>query len=81
MYFTLRFDVLISDILFMTASSDSTLKFWVVARAGITKKYIPNFDKGDARAKVIVAGDETALTVGMHPGSRSMENQHFTQFF
>ena len=63
----------------MTASSDSTLKFWMVSRAGITKKYIPNFDKGDGRAKVIAAGDETALTVGMHPGSRCSDNRHFVK--
>ena len=69
-YFTQRFLVLISDSLFMTASSDSTLKFWTVARAGVTKKYIRNFDKADTQAKVIVAGDETALTVGTNPGTR-----------
>ena len=64
----------------MTASSDSTLKFWMVARAGITKKYIPNFDKADTRAQVIVAGDETALTVGIYPGSRCRQSYVINTF-
>ena len=59
----------------MTASQDSTLRFWIVAKAGITKKYIPNFDKADTQANVIVAGDDTALTVGTDPGSRCSNNQ------
>ena len=55
----------------MTASHDSTIKYWRISRTKATKKkYIPNFEKADTQAKVIVAGDETALTVGVHPGSR-----------
>ena len=77
MYIKPRIDWLISDTLFMTASSDSTLKFWVVYRAGITKKYIPNFDKADTQAQVVVAGDETALTVGRYPGCRCSRRQQY----
>ena len=62
--YILLFYCLYTDILFLTASADSTLKLWVTAKAGITQKYIPNFDRSDAVSRKIVSFDETALTIG-----------------
>ena len=53
------------DILFMTASLDSTLKFWMVARAGVTKKYIPNFDRAEKPLTNVIPDDEHALAAGI----------------
>ena len=46
----------------MTGSRDGTLKFWMVARAGVTRKYIPNFDRAKCLPLIVVAKEETALT-------------------
>ena len=61
-----------SDKVFITASADGTLKYWMIARAGVTKQYIPNFDRADTRAQLVMASDETALSVGTGVGSRSV---------
>ena len=36
----------------------------MTARAGIARKYLPNFDRSDAVSRKIVTFDETALTIG-----------------
>ena len=54
----------------LTASQDGTLKFWNVAKAGATRKYIPKFDKGEVQARTLVAGDETVLAINPDSGSR-----------
>ena len=46
----------------MTASKDSSLKFYMLARAGMTRKYIPNFDRTECDIKEIFAGSDMAIT-------------------
>ena len=29
----------------MTASEDGTMKFWMLEKAGVARRYIPNFDR------------------------------------
>ena len=54
------------DTLFMTASHDSTLKFWSVDRAGVTRKYIPKFDRAEKPLTKVFPDDEFALAAGYH---------------
>ena len=48
----------------MTASKDSTLKVWMIGRAGITQKYIPDFDKAELELVHVIPDKERALTAG-----------------
>lgn len=56
----------VTDSLFMTGSHDGTLKFWMIPKAGITRKYIPNYDRTEKPVKVMIPCDETVLTLGDH---------------
>ena len=57
---------MLSDILFMTASYDGTLKFWMVAKAGVTRKYIPNFDRAEVPIEKLYPEKETVICGGFN---------------
>ena len=61
----------VPDARFVTASEDGTMKFWNVARVGVARKHIPQFDRSDTLAQNIIAGDETALSNCFGHKSRS----------
>ena len=63
-------DFIVTDDRFISASADGTLKVWNVARVGITRKYIAQFDRSDTPTAMMVAGAETALTVGTGAAAR-----------
>ena len=65
----------VSDSRFVTASEDGTMKFWNVARVGVTRKHIPQFDRSDTPAQNVIAGDEIALSSCLKPKSRSASMQ------
>ena len=46
----------------MTASKDGSMKFWVMEKAGMARKYVPNFDRTEHIIHHIYTTDFTAIT-------------------
>ena len=46
----------------MTSSMDSSLKFYMLARAGNIRNYVPNFDRAERDISTIIPGKEYAVT-------------------